>query len=166
MKLTYNDVRELAPILHGTVDASTTDGNGHMNVRHFYGAAVTAADTMLESVGVDDGYRGIRQMGAFAAEHHIRYLAEMNLGDRYSAHGLWLDRSSRAGHFMVFVLNATTRTLACSLELLVVNVSLTSRKPEPFPADVTARIDAGITVVSRLDWTASISRSMRVRQSA
>ena len=67
---------------------------------------------------------------------------------------------------MVFVLNATARTLACSLELMVVNVSLTSRKPEPFPADVTERIDAGITEVSRLDWTASISRSMRVRQSA
>ena len=165
MKPTYGDIRELPPILHSIVDASVTDDNGHMNVRHYYGSAVTGADTMLEWVGVDDSYRRTRQLGAFAAEHHVRYFAEMGLHDEFSVYGVWLDRSSRAAHFVVFVLNETRRTVACSLELIVVNVSLKSRKPEPFPTCVSAQIDSGIASFDRLDWTASISRSLRLRPS-
>ncbi|WP_157538400.1 MULTISPECIES: thioesterase family protein [unclassified Nocardioides] len=163
-KPSFDDVRALCAIAEGHVAPDLTDGNGHMNVRHIYALGVTGADLLSEQVGIDDEYRSSRRMGTFAAEHHIGFFAELHERDLFSVHPVWIDRSERAAHVLVFVLNQTTRALSSILELVVVNVDLESRSAVALPPDVAAQIDRGIAVSRSISWPLPTSGAMSVRR--
>jgi acyl-CoA thioester hydrolase len=161
---TYQALSALWSVLEDRVESVTTDGNGHMNVRHIYAYAVAGADLLAEQVGINDMYRSNRRMGTFAAEHHIRFFAEMRETDRFSVHPLWIDRSERVGHVLVFLLNRTTRMLSSILELVVVNVDLNSRSSVPFPPDIAAEIDRRVAATRTISWPIPTSGAMGVRR--
>ena len=163
-KPSFDEVNALPCIAEGHVEARSTDGNGHMNVRHIYALGVTGADLLSEHAGIDDEYRSARRMGTFAAEHHIGFFAEMREADAYSVHPLWVDRSERAGHVLVFVLNRSTRKLASILELIVVNMDLGGRASVPFPPDVATEIDRGAATTRAIPWPVPTSGAMSVRR--
>jgi acyl-CoA thioester hydrolase len=160
----YEQVSALCSVIEDRVAPSSTDGNGHMNVRHIYACGVEGADLLAERVGINDRYRADRRTGIFAAEHHIRFFAELHEDDCFSVHPLWIDRAEKVGHLLVFVLNRTTHELSASLELLVVNVDLDSRSAVAFPADVGAEIDRQIAAAEALPWTPPIGGAMGVRR--
>ena len=160
----YEEVRALPSMLQSRAESQFTDGNAHMNVRHIYAVGVTGADLLAELAGIDDVYRSGRRMGTFAAEHHIRFLSEVREDDCLSVHPLWVDRSERAGHVLVFILNQTTRKVSSILELVVVNVDLDSRASTPFPADVAAEIDRYVARTRALEWPIPTSGAIGVRR--
>jgi carnitine 3-dehydrogenase len=72
----------LAPVtLDRTVPAAWADYNGHMNEAHFVSAFSAAADRLLLWAGMDAAAIA-RGHSVFTVETHVRYLAEVQIGDR------------------------------------------------------------------------------------
>lgn len=160
----YLEVAALAEVAAGRVGRQTTDGNGHMNVRHIYACAVEGADLLAEQTGMDDRYRSARRMGIFAAEHHIRFFAEMREGDAFSIHPLWVDRAERVGQMIVFMLNRTTESVSSILELAVVHMDLDRRSSVPFPPDIAAELDRRVATTEAISWAMPVSGAVGVRR--
>jgi acyl-CoA thioester hydrolase len=160
----YLEVSSLDSLTDCQVRSHMTDGNGHMNVRHIYSLGVDGADLLAEQAGIDDGYRSQRRMGIFAVEHNIRFFAEMRENQALSVHPLWIDRSERVGHILVFILNRTTRTVSSILELAVAHVDLNSRSSVPFPQDIGAELDRCIVITRAGPWHIPTSGAVGVRR--
>lgn len=161
---TYAEVRTVPPVLEGRVASGYIDANGHMNVRHYLDYGAHGADVICRDAGVDDDYRNGRRMGVFTAEHHIRYFSEMHENDPFSVHTLFLERSSRAGHLMSFILDERRSVLSCTVEITIVHVDLDTRRPVPFPDDVALRFDAWVKVAQGVRWPIPLSGAMGLRR--
>lgn len=164
---TYDQVAEALPlVLEGDVAEKHLDYNGHVNMRHYVKFAAVSSDRLLRGVGIDDDYRAERRMGSFTAEHHVRYLAELHVGDRWQAHTVWVDRSTKAAHQLSFVLNASSRRLSATVEMMLVHVSMDDRRAEAFPKDVARRIDSRIERTRQIRWPLPLGGAMDVGVSA
>ncbi|MBA4085337.1 thioesterase family protein [Janibacter terrae] len=140
------------------------DGNGHVNVAHFYGFHIRAAHESLLRIGVDDAYRSGRRLGVFSMEQHLRFLHEVHIGEEISAHVRWLDRGDKVFHGISVVVNHTTGRIANTLEVLEGHVDLVTRRATPFPADLARRIDAEIAAHRALPWQLPLSGTIGVRR--
>lgn len=160
----YKQVLELPSQVEREVPPSFEDGNGHMNIRHYLELSASAAEVLLERVGVDDDYRGKRGLGVFTAEHHLRYLAETAVGESISVHAMLLERSSSAIHGMAFLLNRTRRLLSHTFEVTLVHVSLTTRRPTRMPDDIAVAVDKEIARDSSITWDPPVSGLLGVRR--
>ena len=162
---TYDDVvelpREWGPI---TVPASFEDENGHMNVRHYFDLCINSLQVVFDRLGIDDEYRASRGQGVFTAEHHVRYYSECHVGDDVSIHSRYVDRSDKIMHAMAFLVNDTTCRLACTLEVVVTHVDMTTRRVTPFDADVAAIIDAERARTDAVGWDAPVCGAMGIRR--
>lgn len=160
----YEQVLELPALLEGSVDPGFIDVNGHMNIRHYLDYGATSADVVLRQVGIDDGYRAVRRLGVFTAEHHIRYFTELHEGEKFSVHTRFLERSGKAGHLLACILDRTHEALACTLEIVLVHVDMDTRRPVEFPADIVAGLDALIVASQQIEWPPPLSGSMGIRR--
>ncbi len=158
----YDEVLELPALVEATVSPEFIDLNGHMNIRHYLDHGAHGADVLIRAAGIDDAYRAERRLGVFTAEHHIRYFSEMHAGDKFSVHALLLARSARAGHLLALILDRVTEKVACTVEITLVHVSLETRRPEPFPPDVAARLDEWVER-SAVGWPIPTCGAMGIR---
>ncbi len=93
--------RGVPAVARGVVSVGDTDGNGHANVRSLYGyrsMPLTVSRSSRASTTTTAVWRG---WAPFAAEHHLRFYAEMRAGDRYTVHPVWVGRTARAAHMAV-----------------------------------------------------------------
>ncbi|QCX26534.1 thioesterase family protein [Nocardioides jishulii] len=144
-----------------TVTADDLDLNGHMNAAHFITAQIRAVRSALAEVGVDEAYVTERRMGTFAAEHNIRYLGELRLGDEFSVRVRFLDRTAKTVHGAAFLVDETKGRLATVLEVVTVHVDQETRRSTPMPDDLTQAIDARIAEGEALGWTLEPRLSLR-----
>ncbi|CAN5459880.1 thioesterase family protein [soil metagenome] len=159
----YLEVAALESLVEGVVAPEFIDVNGHMNIRHHLDYCASGAEALCREAGIDDGYRAGRSLGVFTAEHHIRYTGELHQGDRVSVHTRFLDRGTKAGHLISFLLDRERRTVACVLEISIVHVDMRTRRPTPFPDDVARVFDARIAESRALPWSAPVSGAMGIR---
>ncbi|MCW2816100.1 MAG: hypothetical protein JWN84_3555 [Nocardioides sp.] len=161
---TYAQAASLPSLVDGHVPEDFIDANGHMNIRHHIDLGATAADIVCHEIGVDDDYRSRRRLGVFTAEHHLRYLGELRLGDRFTAHTRVLDRSVTVAHLVSLVLDRTREQVACVMEIVLVHVDMGTRRPAPFPVDVIEGLDRWIAASVALPWPAPVIGRMGVRR--
>ena len=140
------------------------DGNGHVNVSHFYGLHLSAAEESLRLIGVDEDYRTSRRLGVFSMEQHLRFLHEVHIGEELSAHVRWLDRGDKVFHGISIVVSHTTGRIANTLEVLEGHVDLVARRATPFPADLAQRIDERVAAHRALSWQVPLSGAVGVRR--
>jgi acyl-CoA thioester hydrolase len=160
----YDQVLGLPTLIEDTVPPSFIDANGHMNIKHYLDYGATGADVICRRVGIDDEYRAQRRMGVFTAEHHIRYVAEMHEGSNFSVHARFLERSGRAGHLLSFIIDRDREVLSCTVEIVLVHVSMDSRRPVEFPADVAAGLDECIAASRAVSWPVPVCGVMGIRR--
>lgn len=160
----YEEVLEIPSLLEGEVVADFIDVNGHMNIRHYLDAGAMGADVICRRIGVDDAYRAERRLGVFTAEHHIRYFSEMHLGDRFTVHPVFVERSAKAGHLLSFILDRTGERLACTVEIILVGVGMDTRRPADFPPDIAAAMDERVAAARGLAWPLPLSGAMGIRR--
>ncbi|MFC9978459.1 thioesterase family protein [Gordonia sp. NPDC127522] len=159
-----DDVVQVKVWHSGVVPPEHVDANDHLNI---VGYLQIAADGFARSgadVGIDADYLRERRLSTFVAEHHITYLAELQAGERFSVHIRFLSRSDKVYHAMAFVLAADRNVLAATCEATVVHVSLKSRRPQEFPADVAAAIDLEVDRSENLPWPAPVCGAMGIRR--
>ena len=134
-----------------------------MNIGDYFRLGSSALWNRTIAAGVDDAYIETQKMSLFTAEQHIRYFSELRLGDKLSVHTRFLDRSTRAVHAMAFVVDREKDALACTLEAMLVHVSMEARSSVDMPDSIGASLDAMIAA-DDLPWPAPVCGVMGVRR--
>lgn len=140
------------------------DGNGHVNVAHFYGFHIRAAEQALLRIGIDEEYRADRNLGVFSMEQHLRFHHEVKVGEEISAHVLWLGRGDKVFHGISVIVNRSAGRIANTLEVLEGHVGLVSRRATSFPEDIAGAIDAEVAAHRELPWEVPLSGAIGVRR--
>ncbi|MBA8961905.1 acyl-CoA thioester hydrolase [Rhodococcus percolatus] len=154
--------RECGPV---AIPSDYEDENGHMNIRHYLDLEAQAIAAVFDRMGITDDYRASRGQGFFTAEHHIRYYAEVHVGDRVSVHARIVERSGKVVHAMAFLVDDTTERLASTLEVTATHVDLTSRRVVPFADDVADAVDRELARID-VDRPAPVCGAMGIRTRA
>lgn len=151
-------VLALPRLLETTVSDEHEDANGHLNVTGYLALYDRAAWPWLADLGLDPSRSG-RPRGIMDLEHHLRYLAEVHVGDRVAVHGQVLERAARRVHGLWYLVNRSRDQLASTLEFVSAHVDLDARRAAPFDPDAAARLDAQVADTAR-DWPAPVSGVM------
>lgn len=161
---TVEKVSEIPTTTKLSVPEEFLDENLHMNISHYLTLGARAIGSRCDEFGLgDQAYIDDRRLTIFTAEHHIRYYAELLLGQELSVHVRLLESSDKALHAMAFLVNRSTDALACTLEVALVHVGMDTRRPVDFPADIADRIDAAIKA-ENYTWPAPVCGVMGVRR--
>lgn len=158
------EVLQIPAALTAVASPQWEDGNGHVNVAHFYNFHIRAADAALDRVGLDEEYRTVRGHGVFSMEQHLRFHDEVHVGEEISGHVRWLDRGDKVFHGISVVVNHSTGRVANTLEVVEGHVDLGSRRLAPFPDDLAERIDAEVARHRALTWQLPLAGAMGVRR--
>ena len=161
---TYQQLDELPRHLERVVPSDFIDENGHMNIGRYLELGGTALWLRCQrELGMPHDYIEQRGMSTFTAEHHLTYHAEMLEGQDVSVRVRLVGRSGKVLHAVCLIVDETHRRLACAMETTMVHIDMTTRRPTPFPDDVTALIDAALAADDR-PWPAPLCGAMGVRR--
>src|SRR5581483_11050384 len=113
------------PVTHTTViPKEYLDEMGHMNVMwytHLFGRSTIA---VFDRVGLNRAYFEANHAGTFALEQHIRFLAEVRVGQHVTLRTRLLGRSAKRFHFMHFMFNDDRELLAATGEFVGAHIDL------------------------------------------
>lgn len=154
--LHLTQIKQLPLVHQTTITSDYLDAMGHMNIRHYMGIFDDAAWIFFARFGMDQAYYDRSSGGAFALEHHVRYLAEVHAGDTVTVRTRILGRTAKRIHFMHFMIDETAVKLAATLEVIGSHADLHARRTSPFPPDLAANIDAILAQHSQLTWAAPV----------
>ena len=142
--------------------ADYEDANGHMNVSGYLLLHDRAAWPFMASLGMDSAYLDEARMSIFDLEHHLRYLSELEVGDRISVHARLIARSDKLLHAQFYLLDRDREVLSNTLEFVSVHVSLATRRSTPWPDTIVANLDAALAEVDSLDWEPPLSGALGI----
>lgn len=130
------------------------DENGHMNMAYYVVVFDGAIDHLWSAIGLGAPYREVTQHGTFAAESHIIYRAELLLGDRVQVSTQILAADSKRIH-LAHEMRRADGIVAAQQEVMLLHVSLTSRRVVPFLPEAAGTVAAAArahAALSRPDW--------------
>ena len=96
---------------HEEIPEEYLDAMGHMNVMWYTYLFGRAMQELFKQVGIDAEYVRQHKAGTFALERHVRYLAEVHVGQRVSVYPRVVGCSAKRFHVMKFMVNDTTAQL-------------------------------------------------------
>ena len=158
---TLTQIQQLPCFHRATIPEEYLDVMGHMNIRHYMGLFDEAAWGFFSAFGMTEAFIRSSSSAAFALEHHVRYLAEVHVGETVAIHTRVNGRTTKRLHFIHFMRNETTGSLAATLEVIASHANRDTRRTSPFPDEIAAQIDHFVAVHSLLDWAAPLCGVMR-----
>jgi acyl-CoA thioester hydrolase len=161
--LTPEQIQELGrPCFETVARAEWTDRNDHVNIRYFVAIFDDAGDAFYPGVGLDDASHRGRDSGTMDLEHHVHFVREVRPGDRVAVYLRIVDVGVKRFHYMMFLLNESTRQVASIFECVNTYVDLSRRKSAPWPDDVHSALVSLLERHSGLSWAAPVCGSMGV----
>jgi acyl-CoA thioester hydrolase len=139
------------------------DFNGHMRITHHLGLHDDAGLEFFGLFGLDETYFSQRRNGVMDLEAHLRYLAEVHVGDEVAVHPRMLERSDKIIHTIWFLVNLSRNEIANTLEGVSLHVDLDARRASPFPEDLAAQLDRVIAEHAALPWQPPLCGFIGVR---
>ena len=130
---------------------------GHMNVMwytHLFGKGILE---LFQSVGLTHDYFAANNAGSFVLEQHIRYLAEVRVGETVSLRARALGRSEKKLHFMVLLIKEDLQALAATSEMITAHIDMASRRTSPIPTAIRLAFDVILSLHSELPWPAPVN---------
>ena len=130
------------------------DENGHMNMAYYVVVFDGAIDHLWAAIGLGQPYRERTGHGTFAAESHILYKAELLLGDAMQVSTQIVAADSKRIH-LAHEMRRADGALAAQQEVMLLHVSLHTRRVVPFLSEVAGLIAAAAqahAVLPRPDW--------------
>jgi len=161
---TCHQVLELPALIARPVPPEYLDENHHMNIGRYLEVASYALWECTTTIGMGSSYIDERNLSTFTAEHHLRYLSELRLGDELSAHVRLIERSDKVLHSITFLVDRSRDVLSCTVEATLLHVDMTTRRATPFPDDIAKGLDGLIAEHGALDWSAPVSGTMGIRR--
>jgi acyl-CoA thioester hydrolase len=138
------------------------DHMDHMNVRWYLALYDEAGDEMYKMYGETPEYYRESGAGGFDLEHHVRYLAEVRIGDTIAIRARLLARTAKRLHYMMFMVNETRGVISSTFECIHSHADLKQRRTAPYPDFIAGQIDALIALHRQLDWDAPVIGGMGV----
>ncbi|MEM7114111.1 MAG: thioesterase family protein [Chloroflexota bacterium] len=160
IRLPIEYVQQLPTDYRSTIPESYLDVMGHMNIRWYMALFNEGVLPFLQRIGLTQAYIDRENCGAFALEHFVRYLAEVHVGQTVTIHTRVVGRSAKRLHFMQFMANETTGSVAATLEILNSHADLAVRRTSPYPREITDKIDVLLAEHAQLTWEVPICGAM------
>jgi acyl-CoA thioester hydrolase len=135
------------------VPADWIDFMGHMNVMwytHLFGTGVLE---FFKTVGLTQAYFKENNTGSFVLEQHIRYMAEVRVGETVSARARAIGRSEKKLHFMVVLIKEDTKVLAATSEIITGHIDMSRRRTSPIPSPIAFAFDTILGLHTNLAWS-------------
>ena len=154
---------EPLPLLYReTITEKYLDPNGHMNVRWYVTLLSEASWVQYDLIGMNADYFQTGQGGGFTLKFFMQFMAEVHAGQTVAIRSRLLARSEKRLHYIMFMVNETTNTLASLGEGLDSHADLATRRTSPFPPQIAAKIDALLAEHQRLGWDAPVCGAIHV----
>lgn len=135
------------------------DENGHMNMAYYFVVFDGAIDHLWSAIGLDVPYRERTRHGTFAAESHIIYKAELLLGDEIQVSTQILAADSKRIH-LAHEMRRPGGDVAAQQEVMLLHVSLDTRRVVPFLPEVAGTIGAAARAHAALPRPPWVGRSL------
>jgi acyl-CoA thioester hydrolase len=155
------DLQRLPVTYRAVIPATYRDEMGHMNVMWYTHLFSQATGGLFALFGLTPAYCEANQAGSFALEQHVRYLAEVRVGQHLRIHSRALGRSAKRLHFMHFMVMDDTSVLAATEEGIGTHVDLRVRRSSPLPAPLAAAYDRLLAEHGQLPWNAPVCGVMK-----
>jgi acyl-CoA thioester hydrolase len=161
-QISLEEIVALEPAcLRMTVPEAYRDENGHMNVRWYAAIFDDAGDALHARLGLTPEFHKAHGTGTMDLENHFNYLHEVRAGDRLAVFSRLVAQSAKRMHYLMFMVNETRRSLSAIFECINAFADLKVRKSAPFPPEIAARIEAGVTAGAALSWPPPVCGVMR-----
>jgi acyl-CoA thioester hydrolase len=125
-----------------TVEPGWIDYNGHLNMAYYNVLFDRAVDEVYELLGCGLDYLKATQHSCFTAEVHVRYLRELNAGDRVRVSFQLIDFDLKRLHYFEELRHADDGWLSATSENMALHVDMVARKTVAFPQNIAARLEA------------------------
>ncbi len=151
------DVLTLPSLIELAVPPEWEDINGHVNVQHYLAIYERATPGVLAQLGLSEDAVREQRFGVFDLAHHIRYIAEIHVGDRVSGHLRYVSKSAKRVLGVFFIVNHTRERLAATIEFLAIGADLEARRAAAWPDTVVERLGALVDTHTQLRWPVPLS---------
>ena len=158
---TLAEIRQLERAYETTIPQAFLDENQHVNVQYYLHLVERGLGEVFRRVGLGERYAAADEIGNFALEQHIRYLAELLHNDEVSIYIRLVDLSPKRAYFIGFLVNDVREQLAATVEVVMMNVDIARRRGAPFPPQAKQRLDALLTAHRNLPWSPPVCGIMR-----
>lgn len=154
-------LRELPVQIDYVIPPEWEDRNGHVNVQFYLALFELGGWKVLEEVGIDDDWLRRHAYSFFDLEHHLHYLAEIQVGDRVTTYNRVVGKSDKRFHGMYYIVNETRGRLAGTLEYISNGVDMNLRRTTPMPEELLRGLDRLFAAHQRLSWTPQLCGLMK-----
>lgn len=128
------------------------DMMGHMNVMWYAHLFSCAFGKFADQFGFNEAYFRANQCGSFALEMHVRYMAEVHIGQHITIRSRVLGRSAKRLHFMHFMTIDESGALSCTQEHIGAHIDMRTRRMAPLPEGITSIYDRLVAEQNALGW--------------
>jgi acyl-CoA thioester hydrolase len=146
------------------VEPGWIDYNGHLNMAYYNVLFDRAVDEVYELLGCGLAYLKETQHSCFTAEVHVRYLRELNAGDRVRVSFQLIDFDVKRLHYFEELRHADGGWLSATSENMALHVDMAARKTVPFPETIAARLAAMKTAHAALPVPDALGRRIAMPQ--
>jgi acyl-CoA thioester hydrolase len=146
------NLSQLSITYQAAIPEEYLDEMNHMNVMWYAYLFDKATWRFFDSLGMSLKYFEEQDAGAFALEHHTRYLAEVRLGQTVVLRTRAINRSQKRFHFMHFMTIENSDLLAATAEFVGMHIDRTTRRSSPLPDHIAEAFDRLIARHQTLDW--------------
>src|SRR3990172_12919312 len=141
IKVSMADLEGLPITLRRHIPDNYRDEFGHMNVMWYTHLFSLAFESFADEFGFNEAYFRANMTGSFALETHVRYLAEVRIGNHVTIRSRVLGRSAKRIHFMHFMTIDESGALAATQEHVGAHIDMRIRRMAPLPPEITERFD-------------------------
>ncbi len=161
-RVTVAQLGDLPLYYRETIPADYIDAMGHMNVRWYMALFDNATWRFFDAMGLNQAYFDRCHAGGFALRQFINYWSEVQAGQTVAVRTRLLGRSDKRFHFMHFIINETTQSVAAGLESLGTHADLHLRKSTQLPPEIAALFDRQLEIDGQLKWAAPLCGAISV----
>jgi acyl-CoA thioester hydrolase len=144
------------------IESQWIDYNGHFNMAYYGVLFDRAADQMFAELGLGPDYVKATNNSFFTLETHTSYLLEVQATDKVIVDSQIIDHDHKRVHYVQQMKRLGDDNAACTIEVMVSHVSLTTHKTSNFPDDVKARIDDMAAVHKALPVPAQVGHKIGI----
>lgn len=158
-RLSMSKVHLLPRLKEYNITHEYIDSNGHLNTKWYWTMFVESVWKLFDLFGMDEAYQSKNNCGCVAFRHTTDFLNEVMEDQSVSLFARLIERSKSGKrlHYMLFMMNETTNSLAAIMEGNTAFMDRTVRKVKPFPPEILANIDRMIQEQNNEGWEPPLS---------
>jgi acyl-CoA thioester hydrolase len=160
-KIAALDLEGLPITYQKEIPENYRDEMGHMNVMWYTHLFSHAFDKFGALWGFNWATWKSQGVGSFVLEAHVRYLAEVKVGQHVTLRSRALGRSAKRFHYMHFMTIDETGAMAATAEQISAHMDMTARRMAPLAPEVAAKFDELVARQNALGWEAPVCGTMK-----